>query len=155
MRDAELEQAFPHLAEREYQITSPKDAGYNCVAWAIGDTSRFWYSVKLKGYYWPPGAGNADTLEGWKRVFTIHGYSDTDSNTLEAGIEKIAIYIDADGDPSHVARQTETGSWTSKLGKGHDIRHATLDALEGEEYGKVAVIMGRPCREGKRVGNKV
>lgn len=150
-RDEELEQAFPHLAEREYQITSPKDPGYNCVAWAVGDMSSFWYDVKAKGYYWPPNVGSADTLEGWKQVFALHGYSDTDSDVLEDGFERIAIYVDAAGDPSHVARQTETGLWTSKLGKSYDILHATLDALESEEYGKAAVIMRRPCKDGKRV----
>lgn len=150
-RDEELEASFPHLAERGYQITSPKDASYNCVAWAVGDTSRFWYDVKVKGYYWPPGAGSADTVEGWKQVFTIHGYSETDSDELEDGFEKVAIYVDGSGDPSHVARQTEDGSWTSKLGKGFDIRHETLDSLENEEYGKATVIMRRPCKDGKRV----
>lgn len=150
-RDAELEQSFPNLLEDDYQITSPKDAGYNCMAWAVGDTSHFWYDVKVRGYYWPPGAGSADAVEGWKSAFAIHGYTDAESGNLEQGLEKVAIYVDADGNPTHVARQTETGEWTSKLGKDYDIRHATLNALEGDEYGKVAVIMQRPCREGKRV----
>lgn len=150
-RDAELEQSFPNLTEREYHITSPKDTVYNCVAWAVGDTGRFWYDVKVKGYYWPPGAGSADTVEGWKSVFKIHGYGDATSSDLEEGFEKVAIYVDADGNPSHVARQTETGFWTSKLGKGYDIQHATLDALENDEYGKVAVLMRRKCQGGRRV----
>ena len=150
-RDPELEEAFPNLAERGYHITSPKNAGYNCVAWAVGDTTHFWYDVKVKGYYWPPGAGSADTVEGWKKLFALHGYTEAEFDKLETGIEKIAIYADASGDPSHVARQTETGQWSSKLGKDYDIQHSTLDALEGDEYGKVAVIMQRPCRDGKRV----
>jgi hypothetical protein len=150
-RDAELEQAFPNLVTRDYQITSPKDTAYNCVAWAVGDMTHFWYSARVKGYYWPPGVDSADTLEGWKQVFALHGYSDVESDAFDVKFEKIAIYVDAAGDPSHVARQTETGEWTSKLGKGYDIQHSTLDVLEGDEYGKVAVIMQRLCKDGKRV----
>lgn len=150
-RDLELEQLFPRIAADGYQVTSPRDSSYNCVAWAVGDTSHFWYDVKVRGYYWPPGAGSADTLEGWKRVFIIHGYSETDSASLEPGLEKVAIFVNADGAPSHVARQTGTGAWTSKLGKSHDIEHTSLESLEGDEYGEVKVVMQRPCKDGKRV----
>lgn len=155
LRNTELEQSFPRLTAENYKLTSPKDEAYNCVAWAVGDTNNFWDDVsvkgyRIKGYYWPPGI-SADTLDGWKRVFEIHGYNQCDSDAFESEFEKIAIYVDAYSNPSHVARQTGTGEWTSKLGKGYDIRHKTLDALEGEEYGKVAIIMQRPCRDGKRV----
>ncbi len=134
-----------------YRVTSPQKKTYNCVAWAVGDTTHFWYDAKIKGYYWPPGARSADTLEGWKDVFEIHNYSDCDSHGFEPEFEKIAIFVDSDGIPSHVARQLGSGQWTSKLGKGSDIEHMTLDVLEGEEYGRVGVIMRRPCKDGKRV----
>jgi hypothetical protein len=35
------------------------------------------------------------------------------------------------------------GNWTSKLGKGEDIQHDSLDGLEGDLYGKVAIFMMR------------
>lgn len=157
LHNTELEQCFPALTAGNYELTSPKDEKYNCVAWAVGDTSNFWDDVsikgyRIKGYYWPQGV-SADTLDGWKRVFELHGYSECNSNAFDSEFEKIAIYVDTDGNPSHVARQTETGEWTSKLGKGFDIRHKTLDALEGhegDEYGKVAVIMQRQCKGGQR-----
>jgi len=147
----ELEQCFPGLMGGGYKLTSPKDEAYNCVAWAVGDTSHFWYDVRIKGYYWPQGVGSADTIEGWKRAFAIHGYTDCTSRDLEPDLEKIAIYVDIDGVPNHVARQTGSGRWTSKLGKSCDIEHETLEALEGDEYGTVGVIMQRPCTDGKRV----
>jgi hypothetical protein len=150
-RNRELEEAFPGLTEGSYQVTSPQDANYNCVAWAVGDTSRFWYEINAKGYYWPPGTGSADTIDGWKRVFEIHGYKEAGTSQFDPAFEKVAIYVDPDGLPSHVARQTDSRSWASKLGKGCDIEHASLDALEGHEYGKVAVIMQRRCKDGKRV----
>ena len=150
-RNRDLEQSFPRLTEGNYLITSEPSNAYNCVAWALGDTSRFWYDVKIKGYYWPPGVGSADTIEGWKHVFAIHGYHETDSAEFDPAFEKIAIYVDAEGVPNHVARQTDARTWTSKLGKDYDIEHQTLEALECDEYGRATVIMQRRIKDGKRV----
>ena len=55
-----------------------------------------------------------------------------------------ALYTDAQGTPTHAARQLESGDWTSKLGKSVDIRHSTLAALGGEMYGRVAFLLRRP-----------
>ena len=151
MRDAALEDDFPGLAESEYRITSDKDVRYNCIAWAIGDTTSFWYDAYVRGYYWPPGTPSADTLTGWVKVFQDHGYSDAEDDELDPDYEKVAIYVSAEGFPEHVARQKASGMWTSKIGKGVDIEHETLAALEGEIMGKVAKIMQRKCKEGRRV----
>jgi hypothetical protein len=83
-------------------------------------------------------------------VFAIHGYRETDDDTHEASYEKIAIYGGPEG-PEHVARQKASGVWTSKMGKGRDIDHVTLAALECELFGRVVRIMKRPCEDGKRV----
>jgi hypothetical protein len=148
-RDLELEEDCPSLKESKYKITSPRDARYNCVAFAVGDLKHFWYDVSVKGYYWPPGVPSADTLEGWIKVFEIHGYKETQDRSLEPEYEKIAIYASADG-PEHVARQKASGIWTSKAGRGIDMEH-DLEGLEGELYGKVAKIMKRKCQNGRRV----
>ena len=60
----------------------------------------------------------------------------------ERGFEKVAIFADDQGFPSHAA-QLPNGRWTSKLGKLEDIEHEIL-ALVGVEYGSVAVVMRRP-----------
>jgi len=126
------------------------------VAWAIGDIKTFWDDVRIlgrrvKGYYWPKGI-SADTLEGWKAVFALHNYSDCESDTFDPEFEKVAIYVYPNGDPSHVARQIGSGTWSSKLGISFDIEHETLDSLKGEEYGTtIGAIMQRPCKDGKRV----
>jgi hypothetical protein len=151
----ELEQSFPGLTPGNYKLTSPKDEKYNCVSWAIGDTKNFWDDFRIKGrrvkgYYWPPHL-SADTLDGWKAVFVLHGYKECESEAFEPEFEKIAIYVYPEGELSHVGRQTESGKWTSKLGVGFDIEHETLDSLKGELYGTVKVIMRRPCKDGKRV----
>ncbi len=150
MRAPELEADFPGLRAAAYEITSPHDPKYNCIAFAVGDLSHFWYDANVRGYYWPPDEPSADTLEGWLRVFAIHGYADTDDDSLEPLFEKVAIYAGSEG-PEHVARQKASGLWTSKMGKGRDIDHTTLAALEGEFYGRVVKIMKRPCKDGKRV----
>jgi hypothetical protein len=150
MRDPELEQDCPALTTTPYEIKSPRDPQYNCVAFAIGDVNHFWYDIDISGYYWPPGAPSADTLSGWIAVFQLHGYEDTDDDSLEVEYEKIAIYTTADG-PEHVARQTASAMWASKIGKGADIEHSSLSALEGTLLGKVTKIMKRKCKDGKRV----
>jgi hypothetical protein len=35
-----LEVAFPNLRAGNYLITSAKTRLYNCIAWAVGDTTR-------------------------------------------------------------------------------------------------------------------
>jgi hypothetical protein len=100
---------------------------------------------KTKGYYWPPDLG--DDLDSWVQMFVIHGYEACDNADFEPGFEKVAIYVDQDGYTSHVAKQdVMLGKWASKLGKGHDIVHDTLELLagnEGDEYGEVKVYMKR------------
>lgn len=148
-RDLDLEQDCPGLRDRAYKITSPKDPKYNCIAFAVGDTSQWWQDIRVKGYYWPPGAPSADTIQGWTRIFEMHGYTETEDRSLEIEYEKIAIYASADG-PEHVARQKASGMWTSKAGRGVDMEH-TLVSLEGNLYGKVVKVMKRKCKDGKRV----
>ncbi|HWY22438.1 MAG TPA: hypothetical protein VNX26_14520 [Candidatus Acidoferrum sp.] len=154
-RDLELEEDCPGLRQSAYKITSPKDPKYNCIAFAVGDVTQFWddlglpAGVRVKGYYWPPGAPTADTLLGWVKIFEIHGYSETQDSTTEPEYEKIAIY-GSDIGAEHVARQKASGIWVSKMGKGVDIEH-TLSGLEGDFPGRVVKIMKRKCQGGKRV----
>lgn len=147
-REPRLEQKFPKLSGGGYSRESPRDPRYNCVALAVGDFNNFWQFMgpgKTKGYYWPPDLD--DSLKGWIEVFRLHGYEISDSPDFESGIEKVAIYVDSDGETSHVAKQDVVlGKWVSKLGKGHDIVHDTLELLagdEGDEYGRVEVVMQR------------
>ncbi len=118
---------------------------YNCIAFAIGDESQWWeHGARLT--YWPPGIQRGDNLESWIKVFEVHGYVRADDGSLEQEFEKVAIYVDLDMLPTHVAKQLSDGRWKSKLGKGHDIEHDTLDALEGDqmdEYGMVAQFLKR------------
>jgi hypothetical protein len=94
-----------------------------------------------------------ETLEAFILAYESEGYSKSDppNSEFEVGFEKVAIYIDDKGVPTHAARQLSNGEWTSKLGSWEDIQHKTLDAVEdtsglGLAYGRVAVIMKRTIR---------
>jgi hypothetical protein len=136
---------FPALSAAGYAVTSPAAPDYNCIAWAAEDTNRWWEPVPipLPGYYWPDGVSLELTLASYVQAFESIDYRVCDDDSVEDGFEKVALYGDADGVPTHAARQLASGEWTSKLGKSVDIRHRSLAALEGEMYGRVACVMHR------------
>ncbi len=75
-------------------------------------------------------------------AFASLGYTVCEGEGPEAGCEKIALFADADGRPTHASRQLPGGRWTSKLGKLEDIEHELHD-LEGAVYGAVVLILKR------------
>ena len=75
--------------------------------------------------------------------FQSHGYEHSESDKLEPGFEKIALYVDEDKRFSHAARQLEDGKWTSKLAGEEDIEHDSLHVLTGPYLGKVWGFMKR------------
>jgi hypothetical protein len=79
-------------------------------------------------------------------AFEALGYEVCADRRVEPGYEKIAIY-GLEGEPEHAAKQMPDGSWSSKLGYLNDILHATLEALEGADYGSVELLMRRPLRK--------
>lgn len=62
-----LEELFPGLRETEYTLTSPEDRGYNCIAWAAGDLSRWWWpdATALGEPMMGSGSLDADALAGY------------------------------------------------------------------------------------------
>ena len=75
--------------------------------------------------------------------FETLGYEPCADAHQKPGFEKLALYADEYGSPTHVARQLSYGNWTSKLGAFEDIEHKTLRALEGVLYGKVVQHLRR------------
>ncbi len=145
--DAYLEERFPKLRHGLYRVKSPRDPRYNCFAFAANDTQHIWDYTgpgRLGGYFWPD-AVQGDSLADFIRVYELLGFQLCASAELEPEVVKLAIYVNRDSAPSHVARQTRRGTWKSKLGmRGKDIEHASLDLLAGDEqdeYGRVAVIL--------------
>jgi len=138
---ADLEVHFPNLRGTEYRVTSPKDKSYNCVAWAAGVEDKYWDP----SYHWPIRIRH-NTVDGWVSLFRSLGYEVCEDTSLERGFEKVVIYSNGEW-PTHVARQRQTGSWTSKCGDDEDIEHA-LEGLEGSDYGRVRVAMKRSVASG-------
>jgi len=133
--------AFPNLVKTGYKITSPQDPTYNCIAWAATETDRWWWPNPL--YYWPSGIPREESLEAFVQAYATMGFSVCKDGALESGFEKIAIYVDPNGTPTHAARQLPTGKWTSKLGKFEDIEHPETSGLHGSVYGSVAIFIKR------------
>src|SRR5262245_37011419 len=140
-----IEQAFPGLRGTGYRVTSPPDDTYNCIAWAAGDTTDWWWPDEAghpDSAHWRPGVPRLETLEAFREVFATLGYVACTDDQPEAGYEKVALFA-LEGVPKHAARQLPGGRWTSKLGPMEDIEHGLHD-LTGMVYGSVALVMKRP-----------
>jgi hypothetical protein len=138
-----FEELFPGLAGSDCRGTSPHDPDYNCIAWAAGEIGTWWWPGQdVWKEYWPAGVSRERTRDAFVAAFASLGYALCEGDSLESGYEKIALFADADGRPTHAARQLPSGRWTSKLDKREDIEHE-LRGLEGELYGSVVLIMKR------------
>lgn len=137
-----LERDYPNLKNTTYQITSPDTLDYNCIAWAAGDTTKWWWPDQDFIHYWPPNVPREETLEAFILMFETLGYQVFLQADFESGWEKIAIYAKNDK-PRHAARQLPNGKWTSKIGQYEDIEHDSLMGLEGDLYGQVVCLMRR------------
>lgn len=145
---------FENLKDSEFKITSPKDAQYNCIAFAADDQTRWWWSVGNK--YWLKGVPKTESPKSFILAFQKLGYKICESADLEEGFEKVAIYtrtIAAPNSPkgttTHMAKQLPDGRWKSKLGKLEDIEHNTLESICGKAYGEVKHILKRPIKKEK------
>ena len=124
------------------KVTSPVDVKYNCVAWAADDTKRIWWPEE--DYYWPIQYPEIESVENFIKAFETLGYECCDDDSLEYGCRKIAIFVNSEERPTHVARQLKSGEWTSKLGALVDVSHDLYDLYKDHVlsfYGKVAIIM--------------
>ncbi|HLY25173.1 MAG TPA: hypothetical protein VKQ72_02465 [Aggregatilineales bacterium] len=135
---ASLESIFKRLNERNHTLTSPRTPEYNCIAFAAGETHRWWWPI---GAYWPDNLPRLESVDGFVLAFETLGYVVCESGNLESGFEKIAIY-EKSGKPTHMARQLSSGKWVSKCGNLEDIEHETLELLD--EYGSVVRFLRRP-----------
>ena len=144
----ELEQYFPGLLEAPWRVTSATSLKYNCIAWAAGDSTRWWWPHPEDVGYWPDQVPMQETIESFFSLFQFLGFETCDSALLEPGLEKIALYA-IGSKPTHAARQLDTGLWTSKLGPLEDIEH-TLESLESDVYGLVVRVFRRRAGTGTR-----
>lgn len=144
----------PQLEWRSFEVKSPTDRRYNCVAWAAGDNTKFWSPAVgvggklLGGYYWPDYAPMLPTVTAVEAVFEHQGYVRTHvgDTAVEANVQKIAIFgYDSVGLATHAARQCASGLWTSKMGDYADIEHMLHD-IEGDIFGEVRCLMRKDSK---------
>jgi len=136
---------FPHLTygnNANHKITSRKTKRYNCIAWAGDDIERPWWP-QIDGWYWPSGISEQEDIPAFIQAFRLLGYAVCADGSLEDGFEKVALFAEPDGTPTHAARQLRNGKWTSKLGPNEDIQHDDVRDVRGQLYGDVCCYMRR------------
>ncbi|MGO9273517.1 MAG: hypothetical protein ACLQOO_25320 [Terriglobia bacterium] len=109
--------------------------GYPTLVVAGRSTNRVWLLASQRG--------KRRTLNAFIAAYRALNYHPCSDPDLETGFEKIALYVDLIGVPTHAARQLANGLWTSKLGDFEDIEHKTLDCLNGQLYGSPLVYLKR------------
>ena len=136
-----INEELPNLAAEGYELTSDPNSDYNCIAYAAGDTERWWSHVGGYDYYWPEHASRTSSIVSLIEVFTGLGYEPSEDAVHEPGFRKIALYADQRGDWTHAALQLPGGRWTSKLGPDEDISHRAPESLDSAAYGEVHCFM--------------
>jgi hypothetical protein len=135
-------ECFPNLKSEDCLVKRQESIEYNCLAWAIGVTREWWSPADP--HYWPEGLPKENTLESFKCLFEGFGYQECERGDHAPGYEKVAIYVNETG-VSHVSKQLESGSWTSKIGAEAVIEHP-FRGLDGGIYGSIVLVMRRPVR---------
>src|SRR5258706_1225001 len=144
MYESEIYRDLPHLVDTtNHALTSPKDDYYNCIAWAAGDTNAWWWPSSHPAVFWPAGVPKVATVETFSLAFAKLGYQPCANRDLDPFQEKVALYVDANGVPTHMARQLADGQWTSKIGRWHDIQHVSLEVVADGAYGKPSEFFSR------------
>ena len=123
------------------EVTSVATGNYNCIAWALENTSLFYWTGPKEFFYWPDNLPREETIDSFVQLFSLHGFEICAHALKEKGFTKIALFA-KDNIPTHAARQLPNGQWTSKLGSLEDVRHS-LSAISGGIYGSVVVVMKR------------
>jgi hypothetical protein len=135
-----IESWFPNLSQpNTYKITSPQTEDYNCIAWSAEVTNACWWPETDAS--WPTTLPLVNTLDNFIAAFRMLGYEPCPTFVLESGYQKVAIYLDRNGSPTHMARQLSSGAWTSKLGPSWDIEHTELRGVEDSTYGHAKVAL--------------
>jgi hypothetical protein len=133
---------FPNLGR--YEVLSPatpknkKKILYNCIA----------HTLRIYNQWVWPGSNVSD----FDRLYGEYGYKRirTLDYRFNPKVDKIVLYAkktkNGKLECTHGARQLADGTWTSKLGQGPLIRHATPASVGGPSYGKPIFVYVRSRR---------
>ena len=75
---------FPNLRTSTFCKTSEATSEYNCVAWAAGETDRWWWPDSTRKKFWPRKARREVTMEAFVEAFQSLGYEQCESSILAA-----------------------------------------------------------------------
>ena len=143
-----IDECLPLLAAEGYQVTSETNADYNCIAYATGETDRWWSHVSEADYFWPEHASRTPSTQSLIEAFAGLGYELCEDASNEPSFRKIALYADRQGNWTHASVQLPGGGWSSKLGPDEDISHRTPESLDPHFYGGVHCFMRLPSQRG-------
>ncbi len=130
--------AFPNLANEGFSIVGEPSGVYNCIAYAAGDTSKWWWPDGVN--YWPPWTAETELIESVTEAFAGLGYELCDDGHVEDGYQKVSLY-EVNGEMKHAAIQMPNGRWRSKMGQGPVIEHHSPQSLSGGMYGDATTHM--------------
>ena len=134
-----IDETFPGMAYVDWEITSAPNDDYNCIAYAVGEKTRWWSHA---GNYRWPNARRSPSIDSLIEMLVGQDFELCDWREENTGFDKVALYA-KDGNWKHAAVQLPDGAWSSKLGAYEDIQHATPESLAGEFYGNVHCFMRR------------
>ena len=134
---------FPNSQNEPFEETSPETDQYNCLAWVMHDTQRWWDTEDED--FWVSNLPQDSTLKTLVLLGEKQGFVVCDNGQLEKGYEKMALFSLEGTYCTHVARQLASGQWTSKLGTSYDVTHS-LKAMEGGIYGNVVQFLKKAMK---------
>jgi len=125
---------YPNLVDGDWCVTAPATPTYNCIAWTIGDTSK-WIWNEVDTVY-----GDNDgtiSVSDFDAFYQAHGFTPVENQTPTD--RKIALFTKG-GAPQHGAVISShvcgVTLFESKRGKNIRIAHV-LEQLEGGLYGNI------------------
>ena len=91
-----IEHLFPNLRGAAYQVTSPPDEAYNCIAWAAGDTADCWWPADADISQWPSGVPRVETLDAFRDAFATLQFTgkETMKHQGQMFLHRIELFID-------------------------------------------------------------
>ena len=154
----EREANFPYLTKDLYEVIEDGLEDYNCIAFAVGDKTGWWWPDPDAVYYWPIPKRES-TVECFVEAFESLEYKKCGDALDKRGFEKVALYYDPLGcvatmddpevppnSPTHAAKQAPDGIWHSKLGGWELIAHKTLECLNGTDITGSRISYGEPIQ---------
>jgi hypothetical protein len=138
-----LEMALRNLVPCEYSITGEIDSTYNCIAWSVGETDKWYENVRNSSQY-PPNVviideqwGNSDGTLSIAEIDAFYfdkGYVPTGTNAQDS---EIMYYDGYHGARKKTSCTCGAGKWImyeSKLGGRQRIEHV-WDQVNSGSYG--------------------